>query len=225
MNALMDTFRVLFDPVAVFERQREKSSVLMPFLVIAVVQIVLGVLNLPYIQVALKAQMAARGAAAPAGGPDPSSFAWIGIVFAPIGIFIFLLVATLIVWVLVSIFGGEGKFAMLLSVTTHAAVPSVILMAIIGAVVLRMRGPDTITSFMDLQPALGLDLLAPGTTGFMGAVLKGINPFAIWGLVIQAIGISVTHKLPRSTGYTVATISFVIGLAVGAALSGMGGPR
>jgi hypothetical protein len=41
--------------------------------------------------------------------------------------------------------------------------------------------------------------------------------------VLTAIGVSVTHKLSKSTGYTVATISFVIGLLIGAALAGMGG--
>jgi hypothetical protein len=54
-------------------------------------------------------------------------------------------------------------------------------------------------------------------------LLKGVNPFSIWGLVLTAIGVSVTHKLSKSTGYTVATISFVIGLLIGAALAGMGG--
>lgn len=223
MSALMDMIRVLFEPAAVFERVREKPRFLMPFLGIAVVQIVLGVVNLPYFQAAMRAQMAASSAAR--SGPDPANFAWIGIIFAPIGILVFLLVATVILWVLVAIFGGEGKFATLLSVTVYSAVPTVVLMAIIGAVVLRLRGVDTITSFMDMQPALGLDLLAPGATGFLGALLKGVNPFSIWGLVLTAIGVSVTHKLAKGTGYTVATISFVIGLLVGAALAGMGGGR
>jgi hypothetical protein len=61
----------------------------------------------------------------------------------------------------------------------------------------------------------------------MGAVLKGINPFSIWGLVLTAIGVSTTHRLSAGSGYVVATLSFVIGLliagAFGALFGGMGG--
>jgi hypothetical protein len=214
---------VLFDPTAVFQRVRERPRFLVPFLGLAAVTIVLGVINLPFTQAALRAQMAAR-ADLPQGGPDPSRFMWIGVIVAPIAILIFILVATLVLWVLVSIFGGEGKFGTLLSVVAYASVPTVVLMAIIGAIVLRIRGPESITSFMDLQPAVGLDLLAPGARGFTGMLLKGINPFSIWGLVLTAIGVSTTHQLGRGTSYTIATIAFVISLLVGALLAGLGNP-
>jgi hypothetical protein len=221
MGAIVDLVRVLFEPVPVFERVREKPRFLLPFLALAAVQLALGIINLPFMQAAMRAQMAQAGA--PAGGPDRSGFVWIGIVAAPIGVAIFLLIAALILWILVSIFGGEGKFTTLLSMTLYTAVPSLVLMGIIGAIVLRLRGAESISSFMDMQPALGLDLLAPGARGFVGAVLKGINPFSIWGLVLTAIGVSVTHRLPKSTGYTIAIISFAIGLLAGAGLAGMGG--
>lgn len=220
MGAMLDLLRVLYEPAPVFERVREKPRFWLPFLGLAVVQIVLGVVNLPFMQAAMRAQMAQAGPQA-AGGPDPSNFVWIGIIAAPIGIALFLVIAALVLWILVSIFGGEGKFGTLLSVTVYTAVPSVVLMAILGAVVLQMRGVGEISSFMDMQPALGLDLLAPGATGFTGALLKGLNPFSIWGLVLTAIGVSVTHRLPKSTGYSVAVISFIIGLLVGAGLAGL----
>jgi hypothetical protein len=221
MGAIVDLVRVLFEPVPVFERVREKPRFLLPFLALALVQLLLGIINMPFMQAAMRAQMAQAGA--PAGGPDRAGFVWIGIAFAPIGVAVFLLIAALILWILVSVFGGEGKFTTLLSMTLYTAVPSIVLMGIIGSIVLRLRGPESITSFMDMQPALGLDLLAPNTRGFLGAVLKGINPFSIWGLVLTAIGVSVTHRLSKGTGYTVAVISFVIGLLAGAGLAGMGG--
>ena len=216
-SALADVFKVLLEPTAVFERVRARPRFLMPFLVICVIQIVLFFVNLPYITVAVQAQAATR----PAGGPDPTKFIWIGAVFIPIGIGLALVIGALLLWVLVSLFGGEGKFATLLSVSTYASVPSVILLAIVGAIVLRMRGIGGITSQQDLQPALGVDLLAPGTAGFMGAALKAINPFSIWGLVLTAIGVSTTHRLSKGTGYAIATIVFVIGVLIAAAFAGM----
>ena len=224
MSAFLDVFRVLVEPTPVFERVREKPRFLAPYVVLAAVQLVIGVINLPYLKAGITASMAGRDI--PAGSPDPANFAFIGVVAVPIVLVIVFLLSALILWVLVSIFGGEGKFATLLSVTTYASVPAVILLSIIGSVVLRLKGVEAMTSPQDLQPALGLDLLAPSVTGFLGAVLKAINPFSIWGLVLTAIGIAVTHQLPRNTSYTVATISFVIGTVLAGVFAGMGGgPR
>ena len=44
-------------------------------------------------------------------------------------------------------------------------------------------------------------------------------------LVLTAIGITTTHKLSKGTGYTVATIAFLISLLLGAAIAGMFGGR
>lgn len=220
-SALADVVKVLYEPAAVFERVRERPNFLMPFLAICAVNIAIYLINMPLMKVAMQAQIAQR----PAGGPDPASFVWIGAIFIPVGIGIAALIGTLLLWVLVSLVGGDGKFRTLLSVWSYAVVPSVILLAIVGAVVLRIQGPEQITSPQDMQPALGLDLLVPGATGFMGAVLKGINPFSIWTLVLTAIGVSATHRLSKASGYVVASISFLIGLLIGAFFAGLFGGR
>lgn len=220
-NPVLDVFKVLYEPTAVFERVRERPKFLLPFLVIVAVQLVLYFVNMPFIKAATQAQMAQ--AQIPAGGPDPMQFLWIGAVFIPIVFAIIYLINGFVLWVLVSIMGGEGKFGTLLSVGTYASVPAVIILSIVGAVVLRMQGVGEITSQQDLQPALGLDLLVPSAKGFLGAVLKGINPFGIWALVLTAIGVSTTHRLSTGTGYAVATIAFVIVLCVGGLFASLGG--
>ncbi len=220
-SSLLDVFKVLFEPAAVFERVRERPRFLLPFLVICAFQIVIYFVNLPFLKAGMAAQMASR----PAGGPDPSKFLFIGAFFIPIGIAIALLLGGLILWVLVSVFGGEGKFGTLLSVSTYASVPSVVLLAVVGTLVLHLKGVGQITSPQDMQPALGLDLLVPGAKGFMGAALKAVNPFGIWGLVLTAIGVSTTHRLPKNTGYIIATIGFLIGVLIAGAFGAMFGGR
>jgi hypothetical protein len=220
-SSVVDVLRVLFEPSAVFERVREKPSFLLPFLAICAVQVVLYFVNLPFLKAGMAAQMASR----PAGGPDPASFLWIGALFIPVGIAIALVLGGFILWVLVSLFGGEAKFGTLLSVATFASVPSVILLSIVGTVVLHMQGVGQIASPQDMQPALGLDLLAPGAKGFVGGALKAVNPFGIWGLVLTAIGVSTTHRLAKSTGYAIATISFLIGMAIAGMVAGLFGGR
>ena len=225
MSALIDLLRVLYEPDAVFGRVAQRPRFLMPFLGLVAVQIVIGVISLPFLQAAIRAQMAAAATPAPAGGPDPSSFAVIGLAFVPLGIAIALVLGAFVLWVLVSLMGGDAKFKTLLSVTAYASVPSVILLSIIGTVVLRMQGLSEITSPADMQPSLGLDLLVPAS-GFLGAVMKGINPFSIWGMVLTAIGIMVTHRLPKGSAYTIATITLVVGLLIAGAfgaLSSRGG--
>jgi len=219
-SALLDVYKVLFEPTAVFERVRERPKFLLPFLVICAVQLVLYFVNMPFIKAATQAQLAQ--AQVPAGGPDPMKFLWIGAVAIPIVFVIIYLINALVLWVITSVMGGDGKFGTLLSVGTYASVPAVILLSIIGSVVLRLQGVGEITSQQDLQPSMGLDLLLPAK-GFLGAVLKGINPFGIWALVLTAIGVSTTHRLSKGTGYVVATIAFVITLCVAGVFASFGG--
>ena len=219
-SPLADVVKVLYEPVPVFERVRERPKFLMPFLAVVALQLVLFVVNLPFYKAATAAQMAARQV--PAGGPDPMVFVWVGAAFIPIVFAIIYLINGLVLWVLTSLTGGEGKFRTLVSVGLYASVPVVILLSIVGAIVLRMQGVGEITSQQDLQPSLGLDLIIP-SSGFLGALLKGINPFGIWTLVLTAIGVSTTHRLSKGSGYTVATIGFVITLLVASAFASLGG--
>ena len=145
-------------------------------------------------------------------------FAAVGIVAAPIFVALFLLVNALILWVSTSVLGGEAKFATLLSVTTYAGI-TYTLLQVIGVVVLTMRGTGSITSMLDLQPSLGLDLLAPDAKGFTLALLRGINPFTLYGLFLTGLGIAVTHRTSKGVAYAAASIQFVIALVIGAALT------
>jgi len=215
-NAFVDVVKVLFEPTAVFERVRARPSFFAPFLAIIVVQCVLFFVNLAYLKVAVAAQAAAAGRPVPGTGVL-AAFGLIGLILV-LGI-IFLLTG-LILWVLASVLGGgEAKFSTLLSVAAYSGVPSAILLSVVGTLVLHLQGTGQITSPQDMQPALGLDLLVSGAKGFVGAVLRGINPFSIWGMVLMAIGVSTTQRISKGNGYTAAVTAFVILLLIGAGLS------
>jgi len=220
-NVWLDVVNVLFEPGAVFERVRTRPSFLAPYVAIMAVQVILFVVNLPYLKVAIQAQMATQAAGRPA--PSTGILVAFGLGFLVIILTIIFMIMGFLLWVLVSMFGGEGKFATLLSVAVYGAVPSAILLSIVGTIVLHMQGTGALTSPQDMQPALGLDLLVPDAKGFMGAILKGINPFSIWAVVVTGIGISTTHRLSKGTGYTVAAIAFLIALLIGGAFASLGG--
>ena len=218
MSELMDLLKVLWEPGAVFERVREKPSFWWPFLGLCVVQIVIGVLQLPF----TKAMMQTRMASAPPGAPDPSKFAAIGLIFVPIGIGIALLIVGAVLWILTSIFAGEAKFGTLMSIAAYCAVPSIVLLGLASAGVLMMKGVGAVTSPADMQPSVGsLIMLFPDAHGFAGGILRGLNIFAVWGSVLTAIGITVTHKTSKGTGYAIAFTALAISLIVGGAFAAM----
>jgi hypothetical protein len=218
MGAVLDLVRVLFEPTAVFERVREKPRFLPPFLGLAVITVLIVAFQLPYTKAAMAAGFAQTPNMTPEQAQTALKFAAVGIVVAPIIFGVFLLVNALILWVSTSVLGGEGKFTTLLSVTTYASI-SYTLLQVIGVIVLTMRGTSSITSMLDLQPALGLDLLAPDAKGFVLGLLRGINPFTLYGLFLTGLGIAVTHKTSKGVAYTAASIQFVIALLIGAALT------
>jgi hypothetical protein len=220
MGAVLDLVKVLFEPVVVFERVREKPRFLAPYAALAVLQVVIALVMIPYTRPVMEAAMAQAMQARGATGtpPNAGAFAYIGVVVQPIILVCLLLIGTAVVWVMASLFGGEGRFGTLLSVVTYSGV-TFVLQLLVTLLVLAVRGVESIQSPADLQPALGLDLLAPETKGFVGGLLKGINPFSIAGCWLTGIGVSVTHKLPRRTGYAIAAAAFVVMLIVGASLA------
>jgi len=220
MGAFLDVFRVLYEPGAVFGRVAAKPRFWAPFVVVAILAIIVGYLTLPFSQAAMASKMAEIAQANPAAADNMKKFAGVGILFAPIVYAIILVIVATVLWVLVSVLGGESKWGMLLSVCTYTSITGVLLQ-LVGVIVLMLKGVDQVTSPADLQPPLGLNLLTPGATGFLGAFLAGINPFAIWGLVLNAIGIQVTHKTSKGIAYTAATVAALIVLLIFAGLASL----
>jgi len=223
MGAVLDLVRVLFSPGEVFERVRERPKFLLPWIGLSVVIIVIAYLMMPYTQAAIASRLAQVAQQNPQAAANAAKFQAVGILLAPIFLLVGLLIGAALLWLLVTLFaGGDGKFVTLLSVTTYTAVPT-ILLQVAGLIVLKMKGLDAISSPDDLRPPLGLNLLAPSAGGFVGALLAGINPFAIWALVLTAIGVQVTHKTSKGSAYTVAIVATVLGVLISAGLASLGG--
>jgi hypothetical protein len=220
MDAVLDLVKVLFEPTAVFERVRERPRFLAPYAALAVLTVVIAILMTPYTRPVMEAAMVQAMQARGATGAPPNAgvFAYVGVVAQPIILILLLLIGTAVVWMMTSLLGGEGRFATLLSVVTYSSI-TFVLQLLVTFLVLTLRGAENIQSPADLQPALGLDLLAPETKGFVGGLLKGVTPFSIAGYWLTGIGVSVTHKLSRRTGYAIAAAAFVVMVVVGASLA------
>jgi hypothetical protein len=222
VGAVLDLVRVLFEPTAVFERVREKPKFLAPFIALALAVVVLTILQLPYSKAAMVAQMSARPGVTPNQVQTALKFASVGVVVAPVFYAIILVINAFLLWVVMSLVGGEARFSALLSVTTYASITYVLLSAV-GLIVLTLRGTSAIASPLDLQPALGLDLLAPDAKGFALALLRGINPFSLYGLFLTATGIAVTHRTSKGVAYTAAVLQLLVALTIVGVLTVAGG--
>lgn len=166
-------------------------------------------------------RMAMEAAGRPTGNMD--AFMLIGMAFTPVITLAMICIAALILWVTVSLTGGESRFRQMMSVNVFSWGPILIQQFIMWGV-LQSRGLDAVRSAADLRPALGLDLLLPAETGgFLMGLAAGINPFAIWATVIAAVGLQVLVKLDKSKAWTAAIISFLVSLVIGALIAGMFG--
>jgi len=223
MGAVLDLLRVLFSPGEVFERVRERPKFLLPWIGLSIIIILVAYMMMPFTQAAIASRMAQIAQQNPQAAAQATKFQSIGLAFAPVLLLIGLLISAGLLWLLVMLLAGaDAKFKTLLSVSCYIAVPT-ILLQVAGLVVLKMKGVDAVTSPDDLRPPLGLNLLAPGTGGFVGAFLAGINPFSLWSMVLTAIGVQVTHKTSKGAAYTVAIISTLLGVLLGSAFAGLGG--
>lgn len=218
MGGVLDLFNVLYDPIAVFARVKEKPRFWGPFLGLAVLQVAITLLMMPYSRALMETMAQARGGT---GAAPPAWAAYAGVIVAPIVLAIGLLLSGAVLWVLVSVIAGEGSFPRLLSVVTYVGITGILLT--VASLAVLMLGGGRIQTPADLRPGLGLDLLAPNAGGFLKTLLWMVNPFTLWGLVLTGLGVAGTHNTSKGNAFTIATIAFVINALIAAALSLLGG--
>ena len=214
---MLDVFNVLHDPVAVFNRIKERPRILAPWIVLSIVFVVITILTRPYQQAAMDAfkatltpeQGARMGSSGTGGGV-------VGLVLTPVGVLAALAIGAGVLWMAVAITGAQAQYKTVLSVLAYSCV-TYVLFAVVGIVVLTVRGKQAVAGFADLRAPLGLDLLVPNAGLYLGTVLNGINPFSVWGVWLTGTGISITHGTPRGTAIAVTTGAFLLCLLIIAA--------
>ncbi|PYO35408.1 MAG: hypothetical protein DMD37_04060 [Gemmatimonadetes bacterium] len=213
MDAVLDMFRVLWEPQAVFGRIKERPRFVVAWLVLSALLLVLSLLSRPYQNAAMEAFRATLPAEQAARMGSPGQSIVKVVIGTPIVCFIALAAGAGLLWIGVAITGTQARYKTLLSILAHGAITYAIFGAI-SWIVLNVRGVESVSSFADLRPPLGLDLLAPGAGLFVGAVLNGINPFSVWGVWLCGTGISVTHGTARGSAITMTALAYVVGLVL-----------
>lgn len=222
MGAALDLFKVLYEPTAVFERARERPRFWAPALTLVVITLLIALVLRPYYEAAFEAARSHLTPQQLERAPSATTQALIGLAFVPLNVVVTLLVGALLLWVCVSVLSGEAKYGTLLSMLAYSFV-TFLLYSFISAAVLWLRGPASVASIADLRPPIGLDLLYGGENPFVSAFLNSINPFSMCGIWLTGVGIAVTHRTSRATGYTAAAIAFLVGSLILSGLAGLQG--
>ena len=222
---LLRMVRVLFSPSAVFDEQKEAPTFWVPWLLLSVLLLAVTFLNFPYTLAAARLAATAQGRPFPAAAESLMRFSMLGAV--PLVTLVMLLLTAGVMYLVLMAAGGEVRFKGLMSVAVFSGMLGV-LQVLASFAVLKLRGPEALTTLADYQVSFGLDLLLPADTAlpkFVEGMLKGITPFSIWGLVITATGIWTMEKTSKGAAWTAAVVSLALGLLVAGLFSGMGGAR
>jgi len=207
--------RAPFAPTGVFEEQREKPTFWLPWLVLAVLFVAVGLVALPFtVQIA-------RISTEAAGRPFPASAESVTKVFAivltPVGLLVGILIGAVVLYLVSLVTGVQTRFKGLMTVSLFVA-PITFLQTLVTTIALRMRGLENIQSPADARITFGLDNLVSAEYAeahkAVAALLRGVGPFEIWVLIVTALGLMALEKVPKNKAWTIAIVAFVVGLVI-----------
>jgi len=207
----------------VYEEQQEKPTFWMPWVVLSILFIVLQRLQHPYQMRVQELVLQQMGRPMPTGGGGVVSLV-VGAVTGALTLLVICAISAGILYLLLMMLGGQGTYKKMLTVAIFAA-PIFVLQQLLTFVVLTSRGLASINSVWDVFVSFGADLLLPADAqvgAFARVFLAGIGPLAIWQVAITAIGLTVMGKVGKGIGWTVATIAYLVGLALSAGLASFG---
>ncbi len=132
--------------------------------------------------------------------------------FTPVFVtFVFVLVS-LFFWVGCKLVGSELTFRQSFATYLHGSMPVAVMMLLATPVVLAGGTLDyeelTTRNFL----ASNLAFLAPEGHLVVGALLAGLDFFALWAAVLWVIGYRVVGRVPRTAAISLVTLVFVFGL-------------
>ncbi|MEO5569030.1 MAG: YIP1 family protein [Gemmatimonadaceae bacterium] len=138
---------------------------------------------------------------------------WSG-VFFPVGV----LIASLFVWLLAKVLGAKETYQKAMIVVTYSAIIAVVQMLVVGAQALvidtsALTTPDKLS----LSAARFADKAT--TSPIMYSVLKLLDVFGIWSLIVMCIGVRVTGKTSKNTAIMFGVIWFAASVLIAAAFA------
>jgi len=216
---------IFVDPFKVFARIEAGLSWWKPFILVCVVMVILSYLTLPLQGKLMEMRM--QGVSAEQAQEATAAYGkWapLGLIMVPIGFFVIYLITAGITHLVINIMSSRSSFKKALSLISFCGIIGIV-EQIIGTIVVKMRGPESIESAEDLKFSLSLAPLAGEGKGFLAAVLQSLSIFQIWYYVVLVLGIAAIFKMSRKAAVIPVLPLWIISILmiwIGGKFSGMG---
>jgi hypothetical protein len=218
VNSLGRIFGVLFSPQATFESIARKPTWLVPVVVLSVLTLLL--LGLFAHRVGWRAfferQMETNARVQQMSPQQQEQALEMQVKYAPpfvyaIGAASPLVSVLVIAAVLMGLFNGLAgtslRFKTSLAIASYASSPSIV-KALLGFLVLFLKDPSTI-DLQNLVASNAAGFLSHGSAPWLVALLKSVDVFTFWPLVLMAIGYHAAAPKKLSMGAALAWLAIV----------------
>jgi hypothetical protein len=211
-----DFMDIFYAPTSVYERRQSQS----PWPTIFIVTVLLTLVTVltfnalsPVVETELRQAMAKAMAKTPQMTSDMAdksvSFSMIGrkwgVVLFPIGA----LISALFVWIVARILGAKETYQGALVVVAYSSIIAIVQAIVVGAQALVMN-VSNLTSLDQLSLSAARFADKATMSPALYTVLKQVDVFGIWGLIITAIGVRVTAKTTRDRAIAFAVVWWVV---------------
>jgi hypothetical protein len=213
-----DFVDIFFSPGELF-RRRANAGYGVAFVVLAVVCIILYYAFPTVNKAVAEAQIAAslaknpeRAAAMQARGGDPAATWWLGGIFVPIGMFLFIVVMALVTWLSAKIASVALSFKQSMTLNTwtgYVIIPQTILFSVLS--LMKVNRGEAIDPIKDRAFGVLRFVNIDTTAGWMVGLLSRLDIFAVWQLLLTAIAVAAMAKTSKGNAYIVAGIVWLVG--------------
>lgn len=237
MSEVATLGNIFFDPGATFEDLRRKPRFVMALILMIVV---FSAFQVAFVEkIGLKKIVAARLEANSRVQQMPESdkrqmieqqsapvFKYITYASTPVVMIILFFIGGLIYWFGISAVGGKTTFLRATAVWIYSSFPPTVIAMIANFIVLFLKPVDDIDlagsqqGLVAANPTMFLDLKSQPV---LNTLVSAIDLFAIWGLILAAIGLRTVGKLSSGAAWAVVLTVSLVFLALRAAFAGVFG--
>jgi hypothetical protein len=188
---------IFVDPFKVFARIGAGLTWWKPFILVCAVAMILGYLMLPFQRRLIELNQ--RGVSEEQLQKTLEEFGKFGpatLILVPILLIVVYLILAGIMHIAINIMSSRSSFKKILSLISFCGIITMV-EQVIGTVVLKMRGLESIESAEDLKFTLSLAPLIGSGKGLLHAVLQSLSIFQIWYYVVLILGIAAIFRISR----------------------------
>jgi len=128
------------------------------------------------------------------------------------------LFTALVMLLLSTISGGDGTFKRLFALAMNVAILHWGIAYFLVGLIAYLRGPDAFSSARDFATTLpSVAWLVPTNSAKVAVLLASIGPFAIWSLILLALGMQQTARIKPTWAWAGAVVIEFCGAAIGSA--------